>query len=101
MPKVTVKGDSPYSAKETFDKISNLLNKDGDLRKLDPAYKCEFDPNAMTGSASGSQFKANMSVKPQGDKAVVEIVVDLPFHLALVKGMVERTLQAKLDKTLS
>lgn len=101
MPKVTVKGDSPHNASETFEKITRWLDHDKDLRKLDADYQCRFDAASMTGTATGSQFKADLAVKAQGPGAVVEIVVDLPFHLTLVKGMVEKTLKRKLEESLS
>jgi hypothetical protein len=68
---------------------------------LDPSYKAEFDAQTLSGSAKGSMFKANMNVKEAADGSKVELVVDLPFHLALVKGMVEKTLSKKLEEVLA
>ena len=100
MPKVKVKATTSHNPEETFEKISNLLESDGDLRKLDPKYSCHFDRAGLSGLASGSQFKAHMKISEQGDGANVEIVVDLPLHLTLVKGFVQKTLQKKLQDTL-
>ena len=87
--------------KDSFKRVSDLLNNDRDLKKLDAKYKCEFNPTDLTGVADGSMFKAKMNVKEQGAGSKIEIVVDLPFHLALVKGMVEKTLQKKLVEVLA
>lgn len=78
-----------------------MLETDKELRKLDPKYACTFNEASLSGSAKGSQFKADMKIKDLGDGAEVEIVVDLPFHLALAKGMVEKTLKKKIEEALS
>jgi len=101
MPSIKVEKQSKLSTSDSFKRISNMLSNDSDLKKLDSKYKCEFDEKAMTGTADGSLFKAKMNVKESAGGSKVEIVVDLPFHLALVKGMVEKTLQKKLEEALS
>lgn len=101
MPSIKVEKQSSLSADDSFKRISNLLSNDKDLRKLDASYKCEFNSSDLSGKADGSMFKAKMNVKQSGGGSKVEIVVDLPFHLALVKGMVEKTLQKKLEEALS
>ena len=101
MPSIKVEKETQLSADDSFKRISELLSKDKDLRKLDSKYKCEFNAKELTGVADGSMFKAKMNVKGNGNGSKVEIVVELPFHLALVKGMVEKTLQKKLEEALS
>ena len=101
MPSIKVEKQTPLSANDSFKRISDMLSQDKDLRKLDSKYKCEFNAKEMTGVADGSMFKAKMSVKDQQGGSKVEIVVDLPLHLALVKGMVEKTLVKKLEEALS
>ena len=100
MPKVNVKKSSHLSAQESFQLVAKLLSEDSDLRKLDPKYSCDFNESTLTGKAKGSQFKADMTVKSMGQGSEIEIVVDLPFHLALVKGVVEKTLSKKMDEAL-
>ena len=78
-----------------------MLENDQELQKLDPGYKCDFDSGNLSGSAKGKQFKANMNIKPSGEGSALELTVDLPFHLGLVKGLVEKTLQKKVDSLLS
>ena len=87
--------------KESFDKICSMLEADDDLRKLDSQYQCKFNADDLTGTAQGKQFKANLAVTESEAGATVEIIVDLPFHLALVKGVVEKTLKAKMNKVLT
>lgn len=101
MPTIKVEKQTPRSATDSFKRISDMLSRDGDLKKLDAKYKCEFNPQEMSGVADGSMFKAKMNVKAAGDGSMVEIVVDLPFHLAMIKGMVQKTLQKKLDEALA
>ena len=101
MPSVKVSSDSSLSPAECFTRVTQLLDKDSELRKLDPKYVCEFDAQSMTGTAKGKQFKARMTVKASGSGSAVEIEVELPFHLTLVKGLVQRTLEKKLNTALS
>ena len=101
MPSIKIEKQTNLSADDSYKRISNLLSNDKDLRKLDAKYKCEFNDKNLTGVADGSMFKAKMNVKSAGSGSKVEIVVDLPFHLALVKGMVESTLKKKLEEALS
>ncbi|NQZ01176.1 MAG: hypothetical protein HRT45_10975 [Bdellovibrionales bacterium] len=100
MPKVTVTRATSLSAKETYEKITNMLETDKELNKLDPGYKCDFDSGSLSGSAVGKQFKAKMQIKSKGDGSEVELNVDLPMTLTLVKGLVKSTLQKKVDALL-
>ena len=101
MPSVKIEKQSKHSPNDTFKRISDLLSNDKDLKKLDPSFKVDMNQAALTGTATGSMFKANLNVKEAGAGAKVEMVIDLPFHLALVKGMVEKTLGKKLDEVLA
>jgi hypothetical protein len=101
MPTLKIEKKSSLTPNESFKRISNLLENDKDLRKLDPKLNCAFDPQSLSGTATGSQFKAKMKVSEASAGSLVEITVDLPFHLALVKGMVEKTLSKKLDESLA
>jgi hypothetical protein len=101
MPSIKVEKQSKLTADDSFKRISDLLSNDRDLRKLDSKYKCEFNAKDLSGVADGSMFKAKMKVREHQAGSQVEIIVDLPLHLALVKGMVEKTLQKKLEEALS
>ena len=68
MPKVKVETKSKLSPEETFKKIRDLLENDKELRKMDSSYKCTFDDKAMTGTAKGSKFEANMKVSGRSRK---------------------------------
>lgn len=78
-----------------------MLANDPELRKLDRNYSCSFNAASMSGTATGSQFKADLRVKGLSSESEVEITVDLPFHLALAKGLVQKTLTKKLAEILS
>lgn len=101
MPSIKVEKQSSLSPNDSFKRVSDLLSNDSDLKKLDSKYKCEFDPSTLTGTADGSMFKAKMVIQEHGGGSKVAVTVDLPFHLALVKGMVEKTLAKKLEEALS
>lgn len=68
---------------------------------MDPELNCTFDSASLSGQATGKQFKAKLKVTHASPGCTVEVTVDLPFHLALVKGVVEKTLSKKLDETLA
>lgn len=101
MPSLKIAKETSLSANDSFQRITKLLETDKDLRKLDSKYQCEFDAQTLSGSANGQHFKAQMKVTAAGAGSHVEVSVELPFHLALVKGMVEKTLSKKLDEVLS
>lgn len=101
MPKLKVTCQSNQTPDVAFANVRQFLETDKDLRKLDPNFKCEFNEVKKTGTANGSQFKAKMDVISSGSSSIVTIEVDLPFHLALAKGMVQKTLEKKLSGVLS
>jgi hypothetical protein len=101
MPKLTVQKNSNATPKDAFEKVSTMLSNASDLKKLDPAYKCEFNAGTMTGKAAGKMFSADLKVAPSGSGSTIEIIVDLPLTLALAKGMIQKTLEKKLDEALA
>ena len=101
MPKVKVESQSKHSVEETFKKIRHMLESDGDLRRMDSSYTCQFNDKAMTGTAKGSKFEADMKVVSSAGGAKVEIEVSLPLMLTPVKGIVQSTLQKKLESALA
>jgi hypothetical protein len=101
MPKVKVETLSSLSPQETFKKIKSLLEHDADLRRMDSSYQCNFNEQSLSGSAKGSKFSADMQVAPNGSGSKVAIEVDLPLILTPVKGVVQSTLQKKLETILA
>jgi hypothetical protein len=100
MPKITVDHRCSLNADEAFVKIKSFFEGDADIRRLDPKLQCTFDPKSMTGKATGSQFKADISVKAENNGAFVQVIVDLPLLLTPIKGKVQETIQRKLAKHL-
>ncbi len=100
MPKFKVEKTSTLKPEESFKKIKQFLSEDPDLKTLDSSYKCQFEDDKLTGSAKGQKFNAQMQVLPNGDTSKVEITVDLPLLLMPFKGLVENTLNKKLDRLL-
>ena len=98
MPKLDIKCQSNHSQEETFTRVKKFFDTDTTLAKFDSDLKTEFNDSAYSGSVIGRQFKAKLEVS---GNAEVCINVDLPFHLALAKGMIQKTLQSKLDEALS
>lgn len=101
MPKVKVESQCKHSAEEAYKKIRQLLESDSDLRRMDSNYVCKFNDQSMTGSAKGGKFEADMKVVASGSGSKVEIEVNLPLMLTPVKGIVQSTLQKKLDSILA
>ena len=101
MPSIQIRRDSSLKSSDVFQRLTRLLNEDKELRKLDPDYVCDFDPKALTGNAKSKLFTATLAVRESGTSTSMELTVDLPFHLALVKGVVQRTLEKKLDEILA
>lgn len=100
MPTIDIKYPSNKSPKQSFDIFTEVLKNDKDLKKLDPQYQCEFNDESLSGTAKGSQFKASMKIVEQASGSEVQLTVELPFHLGLVKGMVKKTLEKKLADSL-
>lgn len=105
MPKVKVESNSKHSPEDTYQRIKSLLENDKELRKMDSTYKCQFNDAQMSGTAKGGKFEANMKVTSNSSVgsggAHVQIEVDLPLMLTPVKGLVQSTLQKKLEHALS
>lgn len=101
MPKLEVTKESPLSPQASFEKVTKLLENDRDLKKLDASYTCQFDAATLSGSAKGKLFNAKLEIKPNGGGSSVAIHVELPFALSLAKGLVQKTLQKKLDESLA
>jgi hypothetical protein len=101
MPKFKVESQSKHSAQDTYQKIKSMLENDKDLRKMDSSYNCTFNDAAMSGVAKGSKFEAAMKIAGAGAGANVEIEVTLPMMLTPLKGVVQSTLQKKLEHALS
>ena len=98
MAKVKVSHISNNSPEECFKKIQKLFENDKDIRKLDANFTCDFDEDNLCGTADSKQFKAKMEISDHSDGAEVNLVITLPMHLALAKGMVKTMLTKKLEK---
>lgn len=102
MPKFTVETLSSLNPEKAFEKIKTFLEKDPDLKKMDPKLTCDFNAQKLTGEAKGSQFKANIEVKKLNDSECKVLVhVDLPLLLTPFKNKIQETLQKKLSKALA
>jgi hypothetical protein len=101
MPKFKIESQSKHSPQDTFQKIRGLLENDKDLRKMDSSYTCQFNETAMSGKAKGSKFEADMKVTSQGAGSVVVLDVSLPMMLTPLKGVVQSTIEKKLQSLLA
>lgn len=101
MPKLTISENCTLSADQAYAKVKALFTGDQDLLKLDPQLTCQFDDGRLGGTAKGQHFKAEMNVVPAGSGSTIQLTIDLPFHLALLKGTVEKTIKKKLGDTLN
>lgn len=101
MPKFTVSCTSSCQAQEAFDRVRKVLENSPDLQHVDSKLSFRFDPTQLKGEASGSLFKADMVVLEKSAGSQVDITVDLPFHLSLAKGSIQKSLLKKLEGALS
>ena len=100
MPKITVQKSVSADPQEAFQKLKTFLASDPDLKRMDSSYQCQFQDDKLTGSAKGNKFQAQMAVKPEGASTHVEVVIEIPLMMAPFKGIVETTIQNKLNKIL-
>jgi hypothetical protein len=101
MPKLKCESKTARSPQEAFAKLKALLESDRDLRAMDSSYRCQFDEATLSGTAKGNKFEAEMKIAPAGEGANVAIEVSLPLMLTPLKGIVQSTLQKKMDKALA
>lgn len=100
MPKVNVDVNSKHNAQETFTKLKSMFGENSELKKLDPAMNFSFNDSAMSGTAKGDKFSADVKVSPQGNASVVNITVELPMLMGMFKGQVKSTIENKLATLL-
>ncbi len=96
---VTLNADKP--ADEAYQRIKKVLETDSDLKKLDSSYKTEFNDSNRTGTAKGKTFTASLEVKENGSNSTVILSVKLSLLASPFKGVVESTLNKKLERALS
>lgn len=101
MPKVKIDHETSLPASDAFSKIKSFFETDSDVRRLDPNLKCEFMDGKMEGKATGSQFKADISVDQKGSGSVIHLAIDLPLMLTPFKGKIQETIERKLSQYLA
>ncbi len=101
MPKININHPSPLTAKETFNKVKELLSNEEGFKKFDNSIQNHFDDSKMTGEVKGGQFKAKLDVTESGDQSLVSIVIDIPFLFMAFKGQVTTSIEKKLNQLLS
>ena len=102
MPKFKFELPAPIDSATAFKKIRILLNSENEFKKFDPKIASTFDEASKTFNVTGSQFKAQLQVKDQGEKSSqIAIEVDLPLALSLFKGKIQETLEKNLKKILT
>lgn len=101
MPTIKLEKTSNKTPQEAFSSLKNFLESDKELLKLDPKLQYNFDMAGLKGNAKGSYFEAKVNVTEKAGGSNISFIVELPFHLALMKGMVEKTLNGKIDQALA
>lgn len=101
MPKLNLELPAPLNSDEAFSKIQTFLNSENHFKKLDPKLTSTFDQSNKSCQINGSQFKANLTVKPKNDKCAVAIEVDIPFALSLFKGKIKEEIEKAFKKILT
>lgn len=101
MPKINIQSNSNDSADSTYSKVKDFLENLDDIKSYDPSLTLSFDDSNKTGKAQGKLFSAELQVKEQAPGCVVDLQVELPMKMGLMKGMIQKQLQSKLDKALA
>lgn len=101
MPKINIKTSTSTSVDLTYEKVKSFLTSNDDIRKFDPSLQLSFDDHKKTGQAMGKVFSASIQVTEQAPGCEVALIIDLPLKLALMKGLIEKTLHSKLKQALS
>ncbi|MDX9731106.1 MAG: hypothetical protein RBT63_04990 [Bdellovibrionales bacterium] len=101
MPKFKVESNTGLNQTDAYTRIKSMLENDQDLKKMDSSCTFSFNDAKQTGLAKGSKFTADLKVTAVGAGSNVTIEVDLPLMLTPVKGIVQSTLEKKLQKALA
>jgi hypothetical protein len=101
MPKFTVDHPSTLPANDALAKIKTFFENDQDIRRIDPKIQCRFNESELKGDVTGSQFKAQVKVNPDGAGSKISVTIDLPLLLTPFKGKVEEMIKKKLGKNLA
>ena len=102
MPTINITHPSSLTAKETFNKVRELLSQGEAFKKFENNIQFQFDDSKMTGEVKSSHFKAKLNVTESGgDKAHVSILIDIPFLFTAFKGQVKASIEEKLNQLLS
>lgn len=101
MPKITIDHTSSVDSAEAMSTIKNFFETDKDLQRIDPKIQCQISTAEGKAKVTGSQFKADVDIKPQGKGSQIKVVIDLPLLLTPFKSKVEETIKKKLGKYLA
>lgn len=101
MPKLNFDFKAQVPADEAFNKIKSFLESDNHFKKLDPKLSTTFDQSQHLCSLKGSQFSAELKVKPEASACQVDVQVEIPFALALFKGKIQEEIEKAFKKVLS
>lgn len=98
MPKFTVDHQSEKSPLDAFSIIKKILTEEAEVKKFDQNAQVAFDETAHNIHIKGSQFSANMNVKPAKAGSMVSVTVDIPFLLLPFKGKIQESLLKMFKK---
>ncbi len=101
MPKILVDHTSSIPAEQALTTIKNFFETDKDLQRIDSKIQCQISTADKKVKVIGSQFKADVEVKPNGPGCQIKVMIDLPLLLSPFKGKVEETIKKKLGKYLA
>ncbi len=100
MPRFNVTCSTHKPANQAFTCVREVLENDQELKKWDDQISFHFNEQLLTATAKGKFFQAELKIKVESSQSLIDIAVDLPFHLALAKGIIQKTLQKKLSEAL-
>lgn len=100
MPQISLSLDSKHSQEQTFLWIKKKLSAAKDIEKNIGSFSTKSDTKKCTLELNGKKIKVLVKVKKKLTKSLVCVEVDLPFKLALLKGIIKQKLEKKISDLL-
>lgn len=99
MPQVKFEKQIPLSSKDAFNKLKSLLDKAGELKKIDPDVKLTVLEDKMCVQAQGTKISGDVSIDPiDENNCNVLIDIQIPWAYAPFKSIIKAKLEEKISE---
>jgi hypothetical protein len=100
MPKFQVVHNSSLKPEAVFEKLDRFMSQQEEMSKFDSSAKWTGDAKSKSGQLKGTQFSAQVLVKPDPAGSQVVFEIEIGLLLTPLKNKITEVLQAKLKKYL-